>query len=105
MLILIQKYSSMLKHVFDACIAAVMLVSPMCFCGIFVLNVVKMTGVKWIDEKKLLNSNINHIITYAITQVLAKMLLEIVLPSDIQTGMLFIIVSLFIDVLYWDWAT
>jgi hypothetical protein len=36
---------------------------------------------------------------------LAKMLLEIVLPSDVQTGMLFIIVSLFIDVLYWDWAT
>lgn len=97
------KYSSMFKRMLDLILSIVVLFAPTCLYGIFILNVVKATGVQWIDTKTFLKEKAENIIMYALLQVLLRFVFLMIPGSNIELGLLFIFISSFIELLYWDW--
>ena len=97
------KYSAMFKRVLDMILSIVVLFAPTCLYGIFLLNVVKATGVQWIDTKTFLSEKAENIITYALMQVLLRFVFLMIPGGDIELGLLFIFISSMTELLYWDW--
>lgn len=97
------KYAAMFKKLVDAIIAIVVLYVPMCFYGIFTLNILKTTGTQLIEDKSAFKNKTNEIVSYSLFQVLLNMVCSMLPYSTKATGLLFIIISMFAEILYWDW--
>ncbi len=87
----------------DLILSIVVLFAPTCLYGIFILNVVKATGVQWIDTKTFLKEKSENIIMYALMQVLLRFVFLMIPGGNVELGLLFIFFSSFTELLYWDW--